>query len=239
MVDGRGGWAATARMLGRAAVDLADWHWPRDGSGHAPGKDVIMTDSDRLDTLLAGRRVIVILRGFDPDQTVARAQAAWAAGIGLVEVTIGDAGAIPALQAAVAAGREQGRVVGAGTVLTPTAAAAAAEAGAAFTIAPGFDIRVLAASHAAGLPHLPGVATPTEVHHAVAAGCRWLKVFPAASLQPAWFSAIRGPFPTVRLVATGGVTAATARSFLDAGASAIGVGSAAGDELAALAALER
>jgi 2-dehydro-3-deoxyphosphogluconate aldolase/(4S)-4-hydroxy-2-oxoglutarate aldolase len=73
---------------------------------------------------------------------------------------------------------------------------------------------------------VPGVATPSEVHGATALGCRWLKAFPAVSLGPSWFSAVRGPFPDVRFVATGGITPATARSFLEAGAAAVGIGSA-------------
>src|SRR5206468_458092 len=85
---------------------------------------------------------------------------------------------------AAVAGARRGRRGAAGTVLTPAAAGAAAEAGAAFTVAPGLDLDVLSASLRAGLPHVPGVATPSEVHLAVRAGCRWLKAFPAASLGP-------------------------------------------------------
>jgi 2-dehydro-3-deoxyphosphogluconate aldolase/(4S)-4-hydroxy-2-oxoglutarate aldolase len=190
-----------------------------------------------LDDLLAAARVMLILRALDPAATVARAEEAWDAGIPLVEVTVGTPAGLPSLKAAVEAGRERGRPVVAGTVLTPESARAAAEAGAAFSVAPGFDPDVLTASVAAGLPHVPGVATPSEVHRAIVLGCRWLKAFPAVSLGPAWFRAVRGPFPDVRFVATGGITADSAPSFLDAGASAVGVGSA-GVDVARLAALQ-
>jgi 2-keto-3-deoxy-6-phosphogluconate aldolase len=66
----------------------------------------------------------------------------------------------------------------------------------------------------------------------VLAGCSWLKAFPAVSLGPAWFTAIRGPYPGVRFVATGGITPATAPAFLEAGASVVGLGSAGGDPAA-------
>lgn len=101
--------------------------------------------------------------------------------------------------------------------------------GARYTVAPGFDPTVLGESLAAGLPHLPGVATPTEVQHARRAGCRWVKVFPAGPLGPAWFRAIRGPFPDVRYLATGGITIRAARDFLDAGAQVVAFGAAATD----------
>ena len=100
----------------------------------------------------------------------------------------------------------------------------AARAGAAFTVAPGLDQAVLAASVAAGLPHLPGVGTATEVHQALRAGATHLKAFPAASLGPGWIRDLRGPFPEASFVATGGIGAANAGEFLDAGAVAVGVG---------------
>ena len=193
-----------------------------------------MTD---LDDLLKPVRVMLILRALDPDATVARAEEAWAAGIPLVEVTVGTPAGVPSLRAAVEAGRSRGYPVVAGTVRTAESARAAADAGAAASVAPGFDPEVLAACRAAGLPHVPGVATPSEVHRATALGCRWLKAFPAVSLGPAWFTAIHGLFPDVRFVATGGITADTALSFLNAGASAVGVGSAAAGDLTRLAAL--
>jgi 2-dehydro-3-deoxyphosphogluconate aldolase/(4S)-4-hydroxy-2-oxoglutarate aldolase len=136
---------------------------------------------------------------------------------------------VPSLAAAVRAGRERGMPVGAGTVITPEQVAAASAAGAAYTVAPGLDGVVLAASLAAGMPHLPGVATPTEVQQAVRAGCTWVKAFPASVLGPAWFRELRGPFPRVRTVATGGVDGHTAPQYLAAGASVVGVGSALSD----------
>lgn len=182
-----------------------------------------MTD---FDVLFGGHRVMTILRGLPPERTVEIADQIWAAGIELLEVPIGTPEQVPSLVAAVKAGAERGKAVGAGTVVTPEQARAAAEAGARYTVAPGLDLGVLAASLAAGLPHLPGVGTATEVHQARRAGCRWVKAFPAAALGPAWFSAIRGPFPDVRYVATGGITAEAAAEFLAAGASVVAVGAA-------------
>jgi 2-dehydro-3-deoxyphosphogluconate aldolase/(4S)-4-hydroxy-2-oxoglutarate aldolase len=136
----------------------------------------------------------------------------------------------------VEAGRGRGFGVVAGTVVSPDAVRAAADAGAVLSVAPGLDPDVVAASADAGLPHVPGIATPSEVHRATQLGCRWLKAFPAVSLGPQWFSAIRGPFPQVRFVATGGLDPVNAPAFLDAGAAAVGLGSV-GDDPSALAAL--
>lgn len=182
-----------------------------------------------FDEILGRPRVMAILRGRPPDETVAVAERLWDAGVTVLEVPIGTPAAVPALRAAATAARERGLRVGAGTVISAEQVDAAADAGAQYTVAPGFDPLVLAASLAAGLPHLPGVGTATEVQHAYRAGCRWLKAFPAAALGPAWISALHGPFPDVRFVATGGLTVADAPTFLAAGARVVALGAALAD----------
>jgi 2-dehydro-3-deoxyphosphogluconate aldolase/(4S)-4-hydroxy-2-oxoglutarate aldolase len=173
--------------------------------------------------------VMAVLRGLPPAETVALCERAWEVGLQLVEVTLQSAGALPSLEAAVAAGRARGRTVGAGTVTSVSLVAQAARAGAAFTVAPGFEPQVASASLDAGLPHVPGVATATEIQQALALGLHWLKGFPAAQLTPGWFKAMLAPFPGVRFVATGGIDAHNAPDFLRAGAAAVGVGSALAD----------
>ena len=195
-----------------------------------------------LDELFAGHRVMVILRGLpSAGAAVDAAHRAWDAGVGLVEVPIGQPGDVEHLAAVVDAGRTRGRLVGAGTIITADRVRAAHGAGAQYTVAPGFDPGVMGQSHEVGLAHLPGVATPSEVQQAWATGCRWMKVFPASTLGPGWFSAIRGPFPDVHYLATGGVSVDAAPSYLDAGASlvAFGASAAAPERVPALAALVR
>lgn len=189
-----------------------------------------------LDELFGDHRVMVILRGLPPAETVAAAGQAWDAGVGLLEVPIGQADQVPALAAAVAAGAERGRLVGAGTVIAVEQVDAATAAGAAYTVAPGYDPAVVAASSEAGLPHLPGVATAGEVQRARAGGCRWVKVFPASTLGPGWIAAMRGPFPDVRYLATGGIAVAAAPDYLGAGARVVAFGSDRVDQLAELVA---
>ncbi|MET7392180.1 bifunctional 4-hydroxy-2-oxoglutarate aldolase/2-dehydro-3-deoxy-phosphogluconate aldolase [Dactylosporangium sp. NPDC005572] len=175
-----------------------------------------------FDDLLSGRPLVAILRGVPVARALELARAVWDSGLGVVEVPIQTVEAVEVLRSLAA----QGPPVGAGTVRSPEQVAIAAEAGAAFTVAPGFAAEVARASQDAGLPHLPGVATATDVHHALKAGCGWLKAFPAGSLGPGWLREMRGPFPEARFVATGGVGAHNARDYLDAGAAALGVGGA-------------
>ena len=175
---------------------------------------------------LAPSRVLAILRGPTAAETVRWCERAWSLGVTLVEVPIRADGDLDLLAAAADAGRRTGHLVGAGTVVSPELARQVADLGAAFTVAPGLDEEVAAASADLGLPHLPGVATATEIQHALRLGLVWQKAFPASSLGPGWFTAQREPFRTVKFVATGGVSTENAASFLQAGAAAVSLGSA-------------
>lgn len=183
-----------------------------------------------LDELFANQPIMAILRNMDPERSVRLARTAWQLGISLVEVPIQTPDAVPSLEAVLTAGREDGRPVGAGTVTSVDQVELCEELGAAFTVAPGLDADVLAASDRVGVPHLPGVATATEVQHAVRLGCTWVKAFPASLLGKGFFPAMAGPFPQVKFVATGGMSARNAREFLDAGVRCVAVGSALEDE---------
>ncbi|WP_344134586.1 bifunctional 4-hydroxy-2-oxoglutarate aldolase/2-dehydro-3-deoxy-phosphogluconate aldolase [Saccharopolyspora halophila] len=182
-----------------------------------------------FDELFTGR-VLAILRGFEPQRTVELAERAWDLGIDAIEVPVESSRAEPSLRAAVAAGAERGRPVGAGTVIDPEQLRAVRSAGAAFTVAPGLDPEIVRLSAELELPHLPGVSTPTEIQRAMRLGLRWVKAFPAAELGSSWFKAMRGPFPGLRVVATGGMTAHNAPEFLAAGADVVAVGSALADD---------
>ncbi|MCE4026233.1 bifunctional 4-hydroxy-2-oxoglutarate aldolase/2-dehydro-3-deoxy-phosphogluconate aldolase [Microbacterium sp. Au-Mic1] len=169
---------------------------------------------------------MAILRGQSPEETVRLASAAWDAGLELVEIPLQNAQSADALAAGAAEAARRGRFVGAGTITSTVLVEQAAALGARFTVAPGFDPEVAARSLDLGMPHLPGVATGSEVQAALTRGCIWLKAFPAEALGASWISAMRGPFPEARFVATGGINARNARQFLSAGAGAVSFGAA-------------
>lgn len=191
-----------------------------------------------FDTTFSATPLMAILRGMGAERSVRVATTAWDLGIDAVEVPLQSDEDRRALAAVIAAGRERGKLVGVGTVLDSKTVKVAADLGAAFTVSPGLDIDVVRASEQAGLASLPGVSTATEVQRAYANGLRWLKAFPASLLGERWFSAMHAPFPEARFVATGGMNADNAASFLDAGVLVVAVGSALEDD-AQLAQLAR
>lgn len=117
-------------------------------------------------------------------------------------------------------------VLGAGTVLDPETARTAFLAGAEFVVAPTLNLRVIEMANRYGKAVMPGALTPTEILTAWEAGADIVKIFPADVGGPAYFKAIHGPLPHVRLIPTGGVNLDTAADFLRAGACALGVGGA-------------
>ncbi|MFX4271064.1 bifunctional 4-hydroxy-2-oxoglutarate aldolase/2-dehydro-3-deoxy-phosphogluconate aldolase [Propionibacteriaceae bacterium Y1685] len=180
-------------------------------------------------SVLAGRPVMAILRGLGVEASLHLTARAFDLGITAVELPVQTADDLDALTACVELGRARGYGVGAGTVLTTQGVADAAAAGAAFTVSPGLDADVARASLEAGLPHLPGVATASEITAALRLGLTWQKAFPASVLGRHWFTAMAGPFPQVDFVATGGMDAHNAADYLAAGARTVAVGSALAD----------
>jgi 2-dehydro-3-deoxyphosphogluconate aldolase / (4S)-4-hydroxy-2-oxoglutarate aldolase len=151
------------------------------------------------------------------------------AGARLFEVTFDDEAAADAVRAStdrLAHRRDGPFFVGAGTIRTEEHLRVASRAEAAFGVSPTFNRAVLEAAVNAQLPFIPGAATPTEVELAWQSGATFVKLFPASSLGPSFVRELRGPMPEVETIPTGGIHAGNARQFLDAGAVAVGIGSA-------------
>jgi len=145
------------------------------------------------------------------------------AGVRFVEVTIDSPGAVPFLESAAKKFKEG--VFGAGTVSVAELAEKAIRAGARFLVTPNFNPEVIQVAYAHQVPIFSGAMTPTEIFAAYEAGAEVIKVFPAATLGSAYFKELRGPFPEIPLMATGGITVENAPDFFAAGATALGVGS--------------
>jgi 2-dehydro-3-deoxyphosphogluconate aldolase/(4S)-4-hydroxy-2-oxoglutarate aldolase len=116
-------------------------------------------------------------------------------------------------------------VIGAGTITTPELAEQAIDAGATFLVTPAVLPAAIDAARRRGVPVIAGALTPTEIMAAIDAGADWVKVFPASAVGgPAYLRALRGPFPGLNLVPTGGVHLESVGPYIQAGAAAVGVG---------------
>lgn len=187
-----------------------------------------LRSNEAFDQMFSEQSIMVILRNLPPTEAVALATTAWDMGINLVEVPIQTPEFVPSLAAVVAAGRERGIEVGAGTIIDSAQVDVISDLGVAFAVAPGWDRAVAGECLQRGIPFLPGVATASEVQSVRSAGLEWMKAFPASLLGPAWLSAMRGPFPQAKFVVTGGIGVTNAESFLAAGARITALGSSLG-----------
>jgi 2-dehydro-3-deoxyphosphogluconate aldolase/(4S)-4-hydroxy-2-oxoglutarate aldolase len=171
---------------------------------------------------LSEHRLVAVLRVPRAEYAEPVVAALVSGGIEVVELTF----TTPGVEAALAhvRGRHPGLLLGAGTIRDEGQARRAAAAGADFLVMPHLDASLLGSCLATGLPSLPGVLTPSEVAAALAEGAELLKLFPAGSAGPAHLRALRGPFPELQIVPTGGIGLEDIPAWIEAGALAVGVG---------------
>jgi 2-dehydro-3-deoxyphosphogluconate aldolase / (4S)-4-hydroxy-2-oxoglutarate aldolase len=181
-----------------------------------------------METIVARLRdvgIVPIIRASSGDVAAPVAEALVQAGLPVVEITMTVPNAIDAIGAV--AKRFAGKVLlGAGTVTDAETARRAVGAGAEFIVTPCLVPEVIESAHRADVAVLPGALTPGEVFEASRLGGDMVKVFPVQSVGgAAYVRALRGPFPGIPLVPTGGVTLENIGEMFKAGAAAVGVGS--------------
>jgi len=171
------------------------------------------TSDSPVRSLLSLAPVVPVVVLDDVAHAVPVAQALVAGGLPVIELTLRTPVALDAIAAIAAEVPEI--TVGAGTVLAPRHAEQAVAAGAQFLVSPGATPDLLRGLSASGVPFLPGTATVSEVMAVLEAGVTEMKFFPAeASGGAAFLKSIASPVPAARFCPTGGITAATAASYL-------------------------
>jgi 2-dehydro-3-deoxyphosphogluconate aldolase/(4S)-4-hydroxy-2-oxoglutarate aldolase len=167
--------------------------------------------------------IVAVVRSPDSQQLVEACRALADGGVTVVEITMTVPSALDVLRQVRQALGDR-LLLGAGTILDPETARAALLAGAEYVVAPTVNLDVIRLCQRYDKLVMPGAFTPTEILTAWEAGADIVKVFPADVVGPAFFKALRGPLPQVRLMPTGGVDLKTAADFLKAGACCLGVG---------------
>ncbi len=168
--------------------------------------------------------IVPVVRASSPAEACLAADAVRQGGIPIVEITMTVPGAIDVIRELVKnCGSDV--LVGAGTVLNEDAARRCLDAGAEFLVSPGLNVQTVAFAAREGKLIMAGALTPTEVMAAWDAGADIIKVFPCGQVGGAkYIKALKGPFPQIPFIPTGGVNLNTAAEFLEAGCVALGIG---------------
>jgi 2-dehydro-3-deoxyphosphogluconate aldolase / (4S)-4-hydroxy-2-oxoglutarate aldolase len=168
--------------------------------------------------------IVPIVRCSSAESAVKSVQAIYRGGIRAAEITMTVPGAVRALEK-VAEEFGDKLVLGAGTVLDPETARICMLAGAEFLVTPALNVKTIRTAKRYSKVICPGALTPTEVLAAWDAGADAVKIFPCGNVGgPKYIKALKGPFPQIEMIPTGGVNLETTGDFLKAGACAVAVG---------------
>jgi len=168
--------------------------------------------------------IVPVVRASSASEACLAADAVCQGGIPIVEITMTVPGALDVIRELVKnCGSDV--LIGAGTVLNAQSAQKCLDAGAQFLVSPGFNLPTVDLAVREGKFIMAGALTPTEIMAAWDAGADFIKVFPCGRLGgPKYIKSLKGPFPEIPFVPTGGVNLATAAEFLEAGSVALGIG---------------
>jgi 2-dehydro-3-deoxyphosphogluconate aldolase/(4S)-4-hydroxy-2-oxoglutarate aldolase len=169
-------------------------------------------------------RLVAVVRSKSAKEALETAEAAADGGVKFVEITFSVPGAVEVI--AELARRSDLRV-GGGTVLSPDEAQQAITAGAQFIVSPTLELNLVPICRAADVACVSGAATPSEIVSATRAGTDLVKIFPADCVGgPHFVRQLRGPFPDVRLMVSGGVDENNVKEYAALGVTGICIGSA-------------
>lgn len=166
--------------------------------------------------------VIPVIREKDEETLYSVCMALRDGGMKILEVTLMSDSALKVIQRL---SKVEGLIIGAGTVLNSSQAKQSLEAGAKFLVSPGLDEASVIYARSCNTLFIPGVMTPSEVMQAKQLGCNLVKVFPVTSLGGVnYINNLKGPFPDMNWMATGGIQPVDALHYHAAGISAVGIG---------------
>ncbi|HZW05238.1 MAG TPA: bifunctional 4-hydroxy-2-oxoglutarate aldolase/2-dehydro-3-deoxy-phosphogluconate aldolase [Anaerolineaceae bacterium] len=168
--------------------------------------------------------LLAVIRGPAADLTVKMVEALVAGGVRGIEITYSTPDAEGVVRALKSRFGDE-ILLGMGTLTDPGQAISAKEAGAGFLVSPICEPHLVGAMVSSGLLTMAGALTPTEVFQAYRLGTDVVKIFPGSLAGPSYIKALKGPFPYIPMMPTGGVSAANAADWFAAGVVAVGAGS--------------
>jgi 2-dehydro-3-deoxyphosphogluconate aldolase / (4S)-4-hydroxy-2-oxoglutarate aldolase len=168
--------------------------------------------------------LLAVIRGPSADLTVQMVEALIKGGVLGIEITYSTPDAENVVKT-LSSKFGSKIVLGMGTLTKTDQAESAKAAGANFLVSPICEPALVKSMVASGLLTMAGALTPTEVFQAYSLGTNVVKVFPGSLGGPSYVKALKGPFPYIPMMPTGGVSAANVADWFKAGVVAVGAGS--------------
>ncbi len=168
--------------------------------------------------------LLAVIRGPAPELTIKMVEALVAGGVVGIEITYSTPNAEEVVKEL---GRKYGDdiLLGMGTLTRPEQVETARSAGASFLVSPICEPVLVRAMVGSGLVVMAGALTPTEIYQAYILGSDVIKIFPGSLTGPAYIKAIKGPFPYIPVMPTGGVSESNVKEWFASGVVAVGAGS--------------
>ncbi|MGN6405284.1 bifunctional 4-hydroxy-2-oxoglutarate aldolase/2-dehydro-3-deoxy-phosphogluconate aldolase [Sinomonas sp.] len=182
-----------------------------------------MTSRLPLSPVLAQNPVIAVLRASHASEYAPIVDALVAGGVRSIELTLTTQGVLDEL-AGLRTRFGDAAEIGVGTVTTVDEAERAISAGAEYLVTPVTYPEIVEYAVQRGVAIYPGGLTPTELHTGWRLGAAGVKLFPASAVGPGYIGQLRGPFPDLAVIPSGGVAIDTAPDWIEAGAVAVSLG---------------
>ncbi|WP_255768139.1 bifunctional 4-hydroxy-2-oxoglutarate aldolase/2-dehydro-3-deoxy-phosphogluconate aldolase [Pseudarthrobacter sulfonivorans] len=179
--------------------------------------------SPPVSAVLQANPVVAVLRARHAREYAPVIEALVSGGVRSIELTLSTDGVfdlLPQLKQQFGADAE----IGVGTVISGDQAREALDGGADYLVTPAMVTDVVHAAVEAGVPVFPGGLTPTELLTGMLAGATAVKLFPASTVGPGYLGQLRGPFPAMRVIPSGGIGIDDAADWIAAGALAVSLG---------------
>lgn len=174
-------------------------------------------------SILEANPVIAVMRTSHAREYAPVIEALMRGGVRSLELTLSTQGVfdeLPRLKDQFGTAAE----IGVGTITSLSQAQQALDGGADYLVTPAMDTAVINAAIERGIPVYPGGLTPTELQAGWQAGATAVKLFPASAVGPGYIGQLRGPFPDMRIVPSGGIGIEDAPAWIEAGALAVSLG---------------
>lgn len=167
--------------------------------------------------------IIAVCRNIQEDKISELADALISSGIRALEITLDNKDAYSTIEFLSNKYKDE-IIVGAGTVIDGYSAGLAINKGARFILSPSFNPEVVKTTLRYGKVAIPGVMTPTEMIQAMESGADMVKIFPSSVLGVKFIKDVKGPFPQIPVIPTGGIDVNNVGAYIEAGVEAVGAG---------------